>query len=144
MGAAGNGAFFFALLSALLWGVGAVIEKVAMRGGDPMVGVFIRSCIAMAAGTLFFALGPTGWRGFAGTAPLSVLLFCLTGVTSMVVGQAFFFKALKLDHASRIVPISGTYPLIAAILSIVLLGEPFTAKKFLAVILIVTGIALLK
>ena len=139
-----SGAFGLALLAAFLWGTGATIEKVAMRGGDPMGGVFIRAVVAMVASGVFFSVTPQGWKPLTGSTPLSMVLFALTGFTSMVLGQAFFFKALKLDDASRIVPISGTYPLIAAILSIAFLGEPLTVKKAVAVLLIVTGIALLK
>ncbi len=139
-----SGAFGYALISAVLWGTGATIEKVAMRGGDAMGGVFIRSVMACVASGIFFSVTSGGWSAVTKNPPLSVTLFCLTGFTSMMVGQAFFFKALKLGEASRIVPISGTYPLIAAVLSIVFLGEPLSVRKSIAVLLIVGGVALLR
>jgi len=131
-------------MAAILWGCGAFLEKIALKGGDPMAGVFIRSAVAFVASAGFFTMGSHGWRSLTGSPPLSISLFIVTGITSMVVGQALFFQALKLGEASRVVPISGTYPLIAAILSVAFLGEPVTAKKAVAVLLIVSGVALLK
>lgn len=139
-----SGAFGLALMAAILWGCGAFLEKIAMKGGDPMAGVFIRAAVAFVASAGFFTMAPHGWRPLTGSPPLSIILFVITGITSMVLGQALFFQALRHGEASRVVPISGTYPLIAAILSVIFLGEPLTAKKAIAVLLIVSGIALLK
>jgi len=139
-----SGAFGLALMAAILWGCGAFLEKIAMKGSDPMAGVFIRAFVAFVASAGFFTMGTHGWRPLTESPPLSIALFIITGITSMVLGQALFFQALRHGEASRVVPISGTYPLIAAILSVAFLGEPITVKKAVAVLLIVSGIALLK
>ena len=59
-------------------------------------------------------------------------------------GQIFFYNALKLGEASRVVPLGATYPLISFILAVFLLGEKFTLAKLGGIILVLSGIFLLK
>lgn len=135
-------AYVLALLAALFWGLAPVLEKVALRTGDAWMAVFVRTAVAAALCAGFFTF-TGGWGRVTRADPKSVVLIVLAGIASAVVGQAFYFKALRLDDASRVVPIAGTYPLIASALSVVFLGEPLTLRKGVAVAAILAGIALL-
>ena len=55
-----------------------------------------------------------------------------------------YFKALKYSESSRVVPIAGTYPLIALITSIIFLKEELTLAKAIGTLLVVVGIFLLR
>jgi uncharacterized membrane protein len=56
----------------------------------------------------------------------------------------FFYLALHAGEVSRIKPVAFTIaPLVAVILGITLLGEPLTARKAVAIAMILTGVVLL-
>ncbi|HHY05140.1 MAG TPA: EamA family transporter [Thermoanaerobacterales bacterium] len=48
------------------------------------------------------------------------------GILSALIGQLFYYNALKYGEASKIVPICSSFPLITVILAIVFLNEQFT------------------
>lgn len=51
----------------------------------------------------------------------------------------FLVTALNVQDASKVVPITASYPLLTAILSMMFLGERFTAGRVLGTLLIVGG-----
>jgi transporter family protein len=61
-----------------------------------------------------------------------------------VVGQLFFYQALKGDHIGRVPAVGGSWPVFAFFLSLIFLKEPPTVKKILGVALVAMGVALLK
>jgi len=74
----------------------------------------------------------------------SLAYIAIGGILAGLLGQMLYFFALKSGESSRVVPVAGTYPLVAAILAIVLLGETITAQKILGIVLIIGGIILVK
>ena len=60
-----------------------------------------------------------------------------------LIGQYFYFKAIKSLEASTVTPIVGAYPLFTCILAILILGERLTIAKGIGVFLVVGGIFLL-
>ncbi|MFC2061361.1 EamA family transporter [Elusimicrobiota bacterium] len=52
--------------------------------------------------------------------------------------------ALKDAPASKAVPISATYPLIAAVLGVIILKENVTLIRLLGTVLIISGVCLVK
>ena len=59
-------------------------------------------------------------------------------------GSRGFYKSLKTGNVSTVVPVSGSYPFITFILSIVLLGEGFSLEKLMGVALVVAGLWVLR
>ncbi|MFC1805193.1 EamA family transporter, partial [Candidatus Omnitrophota bacterium] len=55
-------------------------------------------------------------------------------------GQICFYHALKSAEASRIVPIAGSFPLVAFILGVLFLSETVTPLKLGGVLLVTLGI----
>lgn len=133
----------WALLTALVWGVVPLLEKVGLGSTAPSIGVFMRS-FGVAIGALLVALAVNPWAEL-GRMPISAMaLLAGGGFLASVVGQMSFYQALKLGEVSRISPIVGTYPLVAALLGWCVLREPFTLGRLVGVVLIVGGLALLR
>ena len=136
-------AFFFALLTALLWGAATVLDKLALARLQPLVGVAVRSvAISLAACVALTAtLRERAWQGIDAR---SWLFIILSGICSGLLGQWTYYKALKYAEASRVVPVVGGYPLVAFVLAVAVLGESITAQKLGGCVLVVAGIALLR
>jgi DME family drug/metabolite transporter len=134
-----------ALLAALCWGSAPFFEKAGLQAtADPTVGVIARSA-GVLAGTLvlvpfFPRLGPQlsaiPWR--------NLVFIGIGGVLASVVGQAFFYRALKAGEVSRAVSVGASYPVIAFLLGFIIMKEPLTASKSLGVLSVVLGIWLLR
>jgi transporter family protein len=109
------------------------------------VGVLVRT-LGVVFGALF--LLPFIWRSVGprlAELPLRNWFYlCMGGFLASIVGQTFFYRALKFGEISRVVPIGASYPLIAFVLGLVLWKEPFTAGKTLGVVLVMAGLYLLR
>jgi len=66
------------------------------------------------------------------------------GFIGSFVGQIAFYHGLKVGEVSKVAPIAGSFPLIAAILGIVFLGESVTITKAIGIFLIISGIFFLR
>ena len=74
----------------------------------------------------------------------SALLVMTGGFFASFVAQILFYQALKIGDMSWIVPISGSYPLIAFLLGVFILGEAVTPVKVGGALLIILGLWALK
>ena len=134
---------WFAILAALCWGAAPSFEKVGISKMSPLVAVTVRSVtisIILVIAVIF--------TGEISKIPKidskSLAYIAIGGILAGLLGQMLYFFALKSGESSRVVPVAGTYPLVAAILAIVLLGETITAQKILGIVLIIGGIILVK
>ena len=136
--------FYWALLSALTWGCAPILEKIGLVKIPVFTGIFYR-CLGVILGALILVLfkfdvfkesivqWPQGW-GF----------LVAGGLLASVVGQIFFYHALKDGEASLVVPLAATYPLISFLLGILFLGEKVTLAKSFGLVFVLLGIFLLK
>ena len=131
------------LVTILIWGSVPILEKVGLATTDPTVGVFVRSG-GVVAGALLVGLVANPWRAMVQTPWRSVLLLAGGGFLASFIGQITFYQALKAGEVSRVSPLVGAYPLVAALLGWWLLREPLTLPRVLGVLLIVGGVLLLK
>lgn len=135
--------FYWAALAAFVWGIAPILEKSGLVKIAPMAGLFYR-CLGVLLGfliLLLFIVKPEEIR----TADLrSASLLVLGGFLASFIAQIFFYNALKSGSVSTVVPLSGSYPLIAFMLGVLLLGESFNIPKLIGVVLIVAGIWFLK
>ncbi|PSO50240.1 MAG: EamA family transporter [Cyanobacteria bacterium SW_9_44_58] len=69
-------------------------------------------------------------------------LAMLVGVFTSL-GAFFFFNAIALGEASKVVVITSLYPLVTAILALIFLKEPLTLSKLLGIFLCLAGIVIL-
>ncbi|MDI6689919.1 MAG: EamA family transporter [Actinomycetota bacterium] len=135
--------FWFAILAALCWGSAPIFEKVGIGKMSPLVAVTVRSVVISII--LIISVILTKEITTIPRVELKSLIYiAIGGILAGLLGQVFYFAALKLGESSRVVPVCGTYPLIAAVLGISLLGEALTIPKIVGIILIVAGIILVR
>jgi len=134
---------FFALITAIAWGVGGYFEKKGLHLGNlsPQIGITIRTFVA------FVILGIISfpqWKTI-GQAGSKALLFMIVGggLLAGVVGMLCFYLALKGASLGKVMPIAFTSPLFGALMGIIFAGEPITLKTIIGIILTVGGIIVL-
>ncbi len=110
---------------------------------DPLIGVTVRSAIVTAGlFILTFLLGKG--RALIEIDGRSILLFGASGMMAGLLGMWTYYGALKMEATSKIVPIAACYPLVTALLSVLVLKEGITFHRVLGTALIVSGIWLVK
>ena len=131
------------IVTALLWGITPIIEKIGLAKVDPLIGVTIRSAIVtVGLFILTFVLGKgkalmeVDGKGF--------LLFGTSGLMAGLLGMWTYYTALRMEATSKIVPIAASYPLVTALLSILVLREGVTLPRVIGTALIVVGIWFVK
>ncbi len=131
------------IVTALLWGITPIIEKIGLAKIDPLVGVTIRSTIVtVGLFILTFILGKG--KSLVQLDARSILIFGASGVMAGLLGMWTYYSALKMEATSKIVPIAACYPLVTAFLSVIILKEGVTLTRVVGTALIVTGIWLVK
>lgn len=136
--------YLLLLITCILWGTTPILEKIGLTNGvDPMIGVAIRS-FGISLFLLLF-LSVQGKLNLVLSYDIkSILIFVLTGIMAGCFGMMAYFYALKLGATSKIVPIAASYPMITAILSIIILKEGISVYRLLGTALILAGIWLVK
>jgi uncharacterized membrane protein len=144
-------AVVFAVLAGLCWGVGEVCTKYALHSREvgPVTAIALRSTVALPLLWLAYAvvvrglrLEPLGWP-HAGRPVLAALVLG-SGITAGAVAMIFFYSALNLGDISTIKPIAFTIaPATSVLLGWLVLGESMSARKAVAVGLILLGVGLL-
>lgn len=136
-------AFGYGVLTALIWGVVPILEKIGLGGTvRPMVGLAFRSlgvCVGLALLLCWLpssSLTAVGWR--------SATWLMTGGCLASVLGQMMFYHSLKLGEASRMAVVAGAYPLVTCLLGVLILREPLTLTKVAGAVLIVVGVSLLR
>lgn len=134
---------FLLLVTMVLWGSTPLIEKIGLKEIDPLMGIFIRSLVITAVLFVFYLfsgklneLTKISLRNFS--------LFAASGIMAGLIAMWTYFYLLKEGMTSKIVPIAASYPLITAILSILVLGEQVTIQRIIGIVLTVIGIILVK
>jgi transporter family protein len=139
-----NAAFLFALLTALLWGIAPVFEKIGVSGGiAPYLGVVIRSISVAFIGLAGLLL--MGKSAELSSIDLRSAAFLVAGgLFAGFFGQYTYYSALKTGEASVVVPVAAAYPLVTLIISVLFFHEAFTLSKAAGIVLVVGGVVLLR
>ena len=134
---------FFALLTAVAWGVGGFFEKKGLHQGQlsPQVGITVRTAVAL---LVLAAASFPQWRTVASTGPKALLYLVVGGgIVAGSLGMLCFYAAIKGAPLGRVMPIAFTAPLFGALMGIAFGGEPFAAKTTVGLLLTVSGIIVL-
>lgn len=134
---------FLLIATTLLWGSTPILEKMGLAKVDPLIGVTIRSAIVTAGLFLLTFLLGKG-RALIELDGKSILLFGVSGMMAGLFGMWTYYGALKMEATSKIVPIAACYPLVTALLSVLVLKEGVTLHRIIGTALIVSGIWLVK
>ena len=136
-------AFYWAVLTAGIWGVVPLMEKLGLGQHPPAVGVVARS-LGVVGGLLVFVMWRPPWAALRTLGWPSFLLLAGGGLLASLVGQLVFYHALKAGTVSQVTPVAGAYPLVAALLGWWLLREPLTLPRVVGVVCVVVGVILLR
>ncbi len=134
--------FLLALAMVTLMGTSVVIEKISLRGGSPLAILPVRSCLM----TLCFLLAAVATRTSHELYHLSVKTYLCIAIP-VLMGVVFlwlYYSILQKDLASRVFPIASVAPVITLVLSIFVLGEPFSWRRLIGILLAVSGIILIR
>lgn len=115
-----------------------VVAKIALKDtGWQALLLATTACYLVFAAVVFLRFGvklpsrPGGW----------VIALFLTG--ALTAGSfALLIAALSRGQASLVIPVTATYPVVTAILSVLVLSEPFNWVRFMGTGLIVLGVVL--
>ena len=136
-------AFLWALLTACIWGIVPLMEKIGLGQAAPAAGVVVRS-LGVLVGLAVFSVAGAPWNAIRTLPVSSVLLLAGGGLLASFVGQLAFYHALKSGAMSQVTPVAGAYPLVAALLGWWVLREPLTLPRLLGVAFVVVGVVLLR
>jgi len=134
---------YFAILTAIAWGVGGYFEKKGLHMGNlsPQVGITIRTVTAF---IILAAVSFPQWKTIpqAGTKALLYMVIG-GGVVAGAIGMLCFYTALKGAPLTRVMPIAFTSPLFGAVMGILFAQEPLTAKSVIGMLMTIGGIVIL-
>ena len=136
-------AFWWAALTAGVWGVVPLLEKAGLSRMAPMTGVFYRS-LGVALGFIILSIAWVKPGDVRSVDLRSAFLLMTGGLLASIVGQIFFYNALKLGEVSKMVLVGGSYPFVTFLLGILVFGESVSLYKVLGAALVMAGLFFLK
>ncbi|HEX8502568.1 MAG TPA: EamA family transporter [Pyrinomonadaceae bacterium] len=132
----------FSLLTILMWGLWGFFGKLALERRMAPTTVFVAETLvsALIAVPLFLVLVQ---RGGAQPFQSAVNVYGILSGAALAVGLLFYYLALEGAGVSVVVPLTATYPVVAALLGYAALGERPTLAQWAGVLLVIAGAALL-
>lgn len=129
--------FVFALLSAVFAALTSILAKVGIDGVNSNLATAIRTVVVvvMAWGMVFLTNAQSGISDISKRSWLFIILSGLATGASWL----FYYKALQVGSASKVVPVDKLSVVIALILAFVFLHEEFTVKSIIGCVLIAAG-----
>ncbi|MCX6707796.1 MAG: DMT family transporter [Candidatus Woesearchaeota archaeon] len=129
----------FAILASLLWSGSNIIDKYIYTKllRNPVVSVIIMGLIGLILSIIICIV-----RGFSELSYTNIFIaFICSAVYTLAV--FLYFKAVRIEEISTIVPLFYVTPLFVLILAAIFLGEVFTPLKYLGIFLLVAGAMLI-
>ena len=133
--------FYWALLSALLAGVTAVLAKVGVEGVNSNLATAIRTCVVVIFAWLL-AIPALREVGLSSISRRTWMFLALSGLATGL-SWICYFRALQLGKASQVAPVDKLSVVVAIVLAVLFLGERLSWKEGVGAGLIVAGALLL-
>lgn len=127
----------FALGSALFAGITSVLAKIGIRHTDSNVATALRTSVVVVFSWLMVLI--TGVQREIGQIEGRTLAFLVLSGVATGASWVCYFRALQLGDINRVVPIDKSSVILTLILAFVILGEPISALKGAAIVLIGLG-----
>jgi len=135
--------YALALVPAVLWGFGPILDKRGMDAGGGSLQAALVVVIVDSA-LYWLALLILSWPDpFAGLTPRLVGLFTLAGLFGTAMGRIFVFAGVERVGASINSAGISARPLFATLLAIAFLGEPVSPMTGIGVAVLVAGLVAL-
>ncbi len=127
----------FALLSAVFAALTSILAKIGIEGVNSNLATAIRTAVVLVlAWGIVFATG--AHHGISSIGARSWIFLILSGVTTGL-SWLFYYHALQLGEASKVVPIDKFSVVISIVLAFVILHEKVTWTTVLGGALITAG-----
>ena len=136
-----NNPNFLAFIVAAVWGLAPIFEKISLKELDPIFVLVVRFVIITCMILPFF-LTSTNFNQLSTLSFKNLMLIVIPGILA-VVGIYLYFNALVGSSASKIVPLTATYPLFTCFYGYLFLKEEITIEKVIGTILIIVGVFVL-
>ncbi len=126
------------LTTSLLWTITSTIEKYTLTKWirNPLIPTIILAFISLIAALIILGIRPELLL------PKHMLVALGAGVLSTL-SIFLYFRAVKIEEISRVVPLFFLTPLFVCLLAGIFLGEMFSADKYIGVALLIIGAVLL-
>jgi transporter family protein len=126
---------FFTLLAVSIYSVGCIVDKYALTKWirNPIVSVMFYGIVDLPVIFLVYA-----FHGFSFLSNINIALAFTAGIIN-ILAIYFYFKAVKIEEISRIVPLAELSTLFVSIFAAIFLGEIFNTAKYIGIILLVIG-----
>ncbi|NJE77502.1 permease, partial [Thermococcus sp. ES12] len=98
------------LLSAFGWAFSSILLKLSMKNKSAVTVNIVRLYIIAVVYAIFFTINGN-WKEVLNMTPLQLLVAFISAQFGFVIGDYFFFNAMKIMGVSRTVPITSSYPL---------------------------------
>ena len=128
----------YALVTVVMWGAWGTLGKVALRHVTWVQASLIFGLMTVMGCALLFGMVRRESRWQAADLGAAAL----TGVLGTV-GLLTFYLALEHGKASLVVPLTGLYPVLTVVLSILFLGEHITRMQTAGVVCAVVAVGLI-
>ena len=127
----------YALLSALFAALTSILAKIGINGVDSNIATAIRTVVVLVmAWGLVFMTGVQ--KQISNIGARSWLFLVLSGIATGL-SWLFYYRALQMGDASRIVPIDKSSVVISMVLAFVVLKEQLTWQSIVGGLLIIAG-----
>jgi len=127
----------YALLAALFAGLQSILAKIGIENVNPNLATAVRTVVVLVlAWSVVLATGAQS--GLQTMGQRNWIFLTLSGFATGL-SWLFFYRALQIGLASRVVPVDKISVVISMILAFVILGEPFNAKTIVGGLLITIG-----
>ncbi|MCQ2554141.1 MAG: EamA family transporter [Clostridia bacterium] len=127
----------FAVLSSVFAALTSILAKIGIENVNSNLATAIRTLVVVVmAWGMVFITGAQG--GIADISRKSWIFLILSGLATGL-SWLFYYRALQMGEASKVVPIDKMSVVITLVLAFLFLHEQFTAKSFIGCILIAAG-----
>ncbi len=120
-----------------------MFEKWALRSLDPLLALTVRTGIAalVLIGACFLSHRVYQIKDLT---TQDLVALGASGLLAGVLGMFTYFSLLKTGQASKVVPLTAAYPLVTAILSLLVLREDISLMRLLGIIITILGLIILQ
>ncbi|MCL2381999.1 MAG: EamA family transporter [Treponema sp.] len=127
----------YALFSALFAATTAILVKIGLEGINSNLAVAIRTAVVLVmAWAVVFITGAQG--GLEGISRRNLLFLVLSGIATGL-SWLFYFRALQLGPASKVIPIDKSSVVFGMMMAFIILREPLTLRAVIGGAFIAVG-----
>ncbi|BAD85456.1 permease, drug/metabolite transporter (DMT) superfamily [Thermococcus kodakarensis KOD1] len=131
-----------ALVSAFSWASATILVRMGLKRLSPISANILR--LYVAALTFLVIFLATNNMGVFRLSPRLLLVAFISAQFGFVIGDYFYFSALKRMGVSRTVPITSTYPLWAILWAVLFLDRKVSPQVVIGALLVVTAIIIVR